>query len=269
MANPPADWIKSAVKITPGFEVAGDPYMGASGNFDGMGISCGALQWNIGQNSLQPMVKAVGQPAVLAAMPTYGAQMWTACTGTVKNGLTIVNGWQNGTTLKPVAKAELRALMGSTAMRVQQDKVIGEVAGRAYAGATTWARGYDNGTPSKRLFCWFFDIVTQNGGLETLAPQKVKDFIAANSPDRADDVICDFLAAVKGPAGHVKDANKNAALWRNKPDAEQMMVLVMSYLRSKTANPKWQHVVLNRKGTIAMGEGWVNGAKWDFSSEGL
>ncbi|MBL7599230.1 peptidoglycan-binding domain 1 protein, partial [Escherichia coli] len=85
---------------------------------------------------------------------------------------------------------------------------------------------------SKRLFCWFFDIITQNGGLETLSPQRVKDFIAANSPDHADDVICDFLAAVKGTAGHVKDANKNGLLWRNKPDAEQMMVLVMSYLRS-------------------------------------
>ncbi|WP_204320003.1 hypothetical protein, partial [Klebsiella pneumoniae] len=71
--------------------------------------------------------------------------------------------------LKPVAKAELRALMGGTAMRAQQDKVIGEVAGRAHAGATAWARGYDDGTPSKRLFCWFFDIITQNGGLETLS----------------------------------------------------------------------------------------------------
>ncbi|WP_204265657.1 hypothetical protein, partial [Klebsiella pneumoniae] len=87
-------------------------------------------------NSLQPMVKAVGQPVVLAAMPTYGAQIWAACTGTVRNGLAIVNGWQNGKALKPVAKAELRALMGGTAMRAQQDKVIGEVAGRAHAGAT-------------------------------------------------------------------------------------------------------------------------------------
>jgi hypothetical protein len=43
----------------------------------------------------------------------------------------------------------------------------------------------------------------------------------------------------------------------------------MSYLRSNTADPKWQHVVLNRKGTIAMGTGWVNSGKNDFSKHGL
>ena len=56
MANIPADFVKAAVAITPGFEVSGDPYLGVSGDFDRMGISCGALQWNIGSNSLQPMV---------------------------------------------------------------------------------------------------------------------------------------------------------------------------------------------------------------------
>jgi hypothetical protein len=43
----------------------------------------------------------------------------------------------------------------------------------------------------------------------------------------------------------------------------------MSYLRAGKSNPKWQHVVLNRKGTIAMGRGRVNGKEWDFSAFGL
>jgi hypothetical protein len=81
MGKAPDDWKKSAVAITPGFEVSGDPYQGVSGDFDGMGISCGALQWNIGQGSLQPMVKAVGKQVVTAAMPIYGTQLWTACNG--------------------------------------------------------------------------------------------------------------------------------------------------------------------------------------------
>jgi hypothetical protein len=270
MPSPPADWVKSAVVITPGFETTGDPYQGVSGDFDGMGISCGALQWNIGMNSLQPMVRAVGEAAVKQAMPVHGAEMWKACNTAIVEGLKIVRGWQNGTTLRPVPKAELRTLMGSAAMRAEQDKKIAVKAQRAFDLATQWAKDDGGAKPSKRLFCWFFDIVTQNGSMEGLTPKKVRDFIASSPPGKADDVVCNFLANVTGDKGHAADAKRNAALWRDKTDAEKLPILCMSYLRSKTANPKWQHVVINRKGTIAMGKGWVNGSdKWDLASHGL
>ena len=269
MAAIPPDWIKSAVIITPGFETAGDPYMGVSGDFDGMGISCGALQWNIGMGSLQPMVKAVGKTVVTKAMPVHGAALWLACNSSIAAGLTIVRGWQTGTNLKPGPKAELRAFMGTPEMRAEQDRKIDKVAQTAHSQATAWATGSGTGAPTKRLFCWFFDIVTQNGGLKTLTPAKVKAFIAANAPDKADDVICDFLAGIKGSSGHAKDARANAVLWRNKAAGEKLPLLCMSHLRAMTSNPLWRHVVINRKGTIAMGEGHVNSAKWDLSKHGL
>jgi hypothetical protein len=269
MANIPADFVKAAVAITPGFEVSGDPYLGVSGDFDRMGISCGALQWNIGSNSLQPMVRNVGKTHVLSVMPDFGGQMWQACNGTVSSGLSIVRGWQNGTRLKPKPKAELVALMGSNAMRAEQDKKIGTVATKAFNQATAWAAARGDSSASKRLFCWFFDIVTQNGGLEGLTFAKTKNFIDANQPDRVDDVVCDFLKGQSGTSGHVTDAKKNATLWRNSADGEKLEILVMSYLRSLTAAQQWRHVVLNRKGSIAMGAGWVNGTKWSFATHGL
>jgi hypothetical protein len=269
MTDAPADWIKAAVAITPGFEVSGDPYLGVSGDFDGMGISCGALQWNIGQGSLQPLVKRTGKTVVLSAMPTYGAEMWTACNTSVSKGLKIVRGWQTGSTLKAKAKAELKALMGTAAMRAEQDaeiKIVGQV---AFDRAEQWAKDGGGTDPSKRLFCWFFDVVTQNGGLEGLTPQKVAEFIKVNKPDKVDDLICDFLKDKNGTSGHVNDAHKNAGLWRNNATGDKLDILCMTYLRSKTANPIWQHVVINRKGTIAMGKGWVNSGKFDFSGYGL
>lgn len=262
----PDGWVQAAVAITPGFEVKGDPYLGVSGDFDGMGISCGALQWNIGQNSLQPMVKAAGKTAVLGAMPTFGAAMWEACNSPISRGLSIVRGWQNGTTLKPKAKAELRALMDTAKMRAQQDAKIGRVAQTAMDQAKAWNKNVE---PSKRLFCWFFDLVTQNGGLDGLSRKEVTDFIAATGPQRTDDLICDFLKSQRGNSGHVRDARKNADAWRNKADGDKLEILAMSYLRSKTASSTWRHVVLNRKGTIAMGDGWVNSGAWDFSRFGL
>jgi hypothetical protein len=42
------DEINKAVAVTGRFENAGDPWSGVTGDFDGMGISCGVLQWNIG-----------------------------------------------------------------------------------------------------------------------------------------------------------------------------------------------------------------------------
>lgn len=265
----PPDWIKAAVAITPGFEVSGDPYKGVAGDFDRMGISCGALQWNIGQGSLQPLVKGAGQAVVLAAMPTYGPAMWSACTGSIAAGLGIVRGWQTGKTLKAKPKAELVALMDSPQMRAQQDARISVVAQTAFDKASEWAGAGGDAQPSVRLFCWFFDLVTQNGGLEGLTPRRVADFIELNTPSKADDLICDFLAAVTGSNGHAKDARNNAALWRNKATGEKLELLCMSYLRSKTAKPEWRHVVINRKGTIAMGEGYVNSTKWNFSKFGL
>ena len=269
MSDVPADWKKAAVAITPGFEVAGDPYEGVSGNFDGMGISCGALQWNIGSGSLQPMVKNVGKAHVVSTMPTFGNDLWNACNTTIAKGLAIVNGWQTGSTLKAKPKAELKAFMGSAPMRAEQDKLIDKVARKAMSEAEKWVAARGNGAPSKRLFCWFFDIITQNGGLKGLTFKEVADFIKLNQPDKADDVVCDFLAGKTGTSGHVKDAHKNAGLWRNKAPDEKLEILVMSYLRSNLALPKWRHVVLNRKGTIAIGSGFVNSGKFDFAAHGL
>ena len=48
------------IKLTGSFETGKlgvEAFSGLSGNFDGQGISFGALQWNFGQGSLQPLIK--------------------------------------------------------------------------------------------------------------------------------------------------------------------------------------------------------------------
>ena len=258
------EWQDSAIAITCGFETEGDPFEAVSGDFDGMGISCGALQWNIGQGSLQPMVLAVGEAEVRRVMPRHGADFWRACNAPVREGLRIVRGFQTGTRLSAHAKAEIRSLMGSAAMRRQQKDRISTIARRAADLANDWARAGGAVGASKRHFLWFFDLVTQNGGLEGLTFEQVDAFIRLNGRDRADDVVCDFLARASGSSGHVRDARANASRWRGAADAERLPLLVASFLRSGTANPAFRHVVLNRKGTIAMGGGQVNGVAIDL-----
>lgn len=263
----PAAWLASATRITPGFEVAGDPYLGASGDFDGMGISCGALQWNIGKGTLQLMVQAVSKSVVLSAMPTFGADMWKACSSDIPTGLRIVRGWQSAKKLSATARAELRALMGSPQMRAEQDLAIAAIGARARRAADAWAKASGRQDATKHEFLWFFDLVTQNGSLEGLTPATVQDFIRRNGAAAAAGVVCDFLAGMTGSSGHVRDAHKNGACWRTPPTPIALELLVLSYLRSGSASAQWRHVVINRKGTIAMASGWVNSSEYDLTAE--
>ena len=50
---------------------------------------------------------------------------------------------------------------------------------------------------------------------------------------------------------------------------ERPFTPAMANLRAQRAKAEFSHVVLNRKGTIAMGIGQVNGGKRDFSAHGL
>jgi hypothetical protein len=111
MANLTPEWLKTALEVTGGFETDGNPWAGISNDFDGQGISCGILQQNIGQGSLQPLVKACGQEAVLKYMPTYGNELWTACHQSIAKGLQTVRAWQPNKKLKPDVLKELRALL--------------------------------------------------------------------------------------------------------------------------------------------------------------
>src|SRR3954468_6042136 len=90
--------IEKALSITGHFEDSDDPLGAVSGDFDGMGISLGVLQWNIGSNSLQPMVRNIGLAKVRECMPSYGSGLWEACTSAIPHGLSIVRAWQVGAT---------------------------------------------------------------------------------------------------------------------------------------------------------------------------
>jgi hypothetical protein len=254
-------WVQTALKVTGHFEDSADPLGGVSGDFDGMGLSLGVLQWNIGMGSLQPLVKNTGRAAVVDAMPVFGSEFWRACTGNISQGLTTVRGWQTGQRLRPAVKAELKALAHSAAFVDQQIAAARKVAAQAWLGASTWNKEAGLSDPSLRDFCWFFDLMTQNGGLKGISPSDVEQFIAAAGSDRADDLVCDWLEArTEADAGY-KDSIKNALEWRDAVSDSALMLFVASYLRSQKTKLLWRADALNRKGTIVLGTGWVHGEK--------
>jgi hypothetical protein len=253
------------VGITGKFENSGDPYQGVSGNFDGQGISCGVLQWNIGQHSLQPLVLIMSDAEVIACMPEFGSKLLNACRSSVAQGLAIVNSWQTGNKLKAAPRNELRVLMGSQKMRAIQATRIREVARSAEKLANEWAsdRGGPGRTPQE--LAWFFDTLTQNGSMQGLDFAVVKAFIAAAQPDTVDDLVCDWLKGRPVTTAGAKDGYLNADRWRNAVPAASLQLFVLSYLRSQKAKPQWRVDVLNRKGTIAFRKGRVHATDIDLT----
>lgn len=258
-------WLATAAEITGKFEtMSSNPWAAATGDFDQMGISCGVLQWNIGMGSLQPMVKSVGKAVVKHYMPSFGEKMWQAANAPVKDGLKIVRQWQTGTTLKPSAKAELSALFGGPEMKAVQLARVRTVGESAFALAEVWCK--NTGAPMRlKDFCWFFDLVTQNGSLKNLTFKDAQDLIDAHTPDRVDDVICGWLNKPASNAWQGEMAKRNAGLWRNAVASADLPLFALSYLRSLKAVPRALWLVMNRKGILTVGKGWLNGSQFDLT----
>jgi hypothetical protein len=259
------DLLTAGLKITGHFEDSDDPLGAVSGNFDGMGISLGVLQWNIGSNSLQPIVRALGKATATSTMPQFGDDLWRACNATVAQGLAIVRAWQPNNKLPKAVFNELKAYVRCQPFQDQQLKTARKVGNTAWDAAVDWANKQGRPTASKREFCWFYDVFTQNGGLKSVTPKKVQDFIDNHGANSADDLICDWLAARTDDNRGAIDSRKDAKLWRDAVPDDRLFLFVASFLRTAEANPLWQSDVMNRKGTIALGTGWVHKEKHDLT----
>ena len=261
MANLTPELLKSALEITGSIETNGNPWAGVSGDFDDQGISCGILQWNIGQKSLQPLVKACGQTAVQKYMPDFGDQLWAACHGSLAAGLTTVRSWQSNKKLKQDPRKELEALFGSAEMIEQQMAAAQEVGERSMALASRWANDLrGGGDPLLKEFCLFFDLVTQNGGMKNVWLDDVQTFIANTGRAKVDDAVANWIVSRPPTTAHYSDGKKNAALWRNNVADADVELFTLAYLRCLKSNETYRVVALNRKGTIAVTRGWVNGS---------
>jgi hypothetical protein len=256
---PGSSWIETALSITGGFETTGDPFAAVAGDFDGQGISCGVLQWNVGQGSLQPLVKNAGEAAVMIHMPSRGGDFWNAMNMAIPEALATLRGWQSKSILSHEAAGELAAFLSCPEMREQQIAAAAHIAELAYRDALAWARQGGAREPNKKEFCWFFDLIVQNGGLKGLRFADVRNLIAQFGKTCIDDAICGWLKLREKHQFGYRDCRRNAGEWLDKVADADLDLFALSYLRALKSVAASQGLVLNRKATIATGRGWVNG----------
>lgn len=202
----------------------------AAGNFDNMGLSFGCLQWNLGQRTLQPILKnyfAFGDGAwqndanlkqlqeVLAT--PFGEQMrWALSIQERRDGkFMLAPNWKRS--FEALGRATLPFQLQACEERFRIAK----------AWCTDWA------LVSERAFALMFDINVQNGALYR------KD--AARNID-----------VRRSLAQRIQNAGS--------PSEEQKLVIIAEE-RAKTTLPRWRKVVLDRKLTIARGRGKVYGVE--------
>lgn len=214
-------------------------FSGVSNNFDGEGISIGALQQNIGRGSLQPLLKKLDQehPEVLQSafgedyhslhrmlkMPHDSQLEWAK--QIQRPGEDGINPWSRW-------KREFQAL-GRTP-EYQQIQI--GAADTVYRKSLQLCKQF--GLKSERGVAFMFDIVTQNGGIEKRGLHIGRD--------------------IQQEIDALKRAGK---------DSEEARMATIAKHRTAACHPRWRLDALKRKMTIARGHGVVHEHRIDLEKQ--
>ena len=235
-------WTAQALEITGHYE--GHGWDEVTGDFDQMGLSCGILQWNFGTGSLQerilkPYIALFGSIDALGIFP---GPVDVTSTLTAKQALVYVrNKWldSKGNPL-PQWKAAWVKFLSTDHCKTIQSQAAKGVALSAMKECEAW------GMVSKRAFCFFFDINTQNGSIGSIKKPSVNRSITKS-----------YIAEATA---------KNQALWGSVEQTDEMNILFQAaYLRARQSRSQYFQDVFSRKGAIALGVGYVHGQTFHYN----
>lgn len=199
-----------------------------SGDFDGQGLSFGALQWNLGQGSLQPLFQEMAEkyPSQLESIcHDYFPELKAIFTSDKDDQLAWVRSVQDQQRFSLFEPWKgLLTTLGRTAEF--QNIQIG-AAGMLFSDAKDLCAEY--GLWSERGVALMFDIKTQNGSISPL----VKSQIMADFSRLGGDL--------------------------SKDETEEARLIIVANRRAEASNPRWIEDVRKRKVAIACGEGMVHG----------
>jgi hypothetical protein len=224
--------------LTGSFETTSAPpecFCGITGDFDGQGISFGALQWNFGQGSLQPLLKRMITtqrgvcegvfheylPVLEAVLASSREEQFAFCRSVQDTRHAVVEPW----------RGMFKALGRTPEFQAIQTEEIRGVHARAQKLAA------DYGLSSERAVALMFDIIVQNGSISEVVKAQIH---------------ADF--AQLPPA--LKPAERELARMR-----------IVAQRRASAARPQFVADVLSRKMTIAEGSGMVHGLFYDLEDQ--
>ena len=266
-------WKSLALRISADFESPGDPWGNIVGNFDGAVLTCGALGWTFSGGNQQALVmaciKRCGVKFVDRTMPISG-ELYLDCSKNLAKGTAIISTWSSGgVAVKEPFKSELKALWSSPEMQEEQQIAASKMELLAANMAATWRGDLVNVTAQD--LCFFYDIAVQNGGLRGLGLSEVLAFVDLHDGyPGAFKAVSGWLMSFGAPCPGWKQAHQNAVEWSPLYPLASLWaqrLFILAHLRARKSSPQWSAVVMARKGTIALGKGWVESELKDLRKD--
>lgn len=207
-------------------------FAGLTGDFDGQGLSLGALQWNFGQGSLQPLLKRMDRrhgDVMREVFHEYHRELQTVLEASREEQLEWARSIQD--TSQNVLDEPWRGLFKTLGRREAFQDLQVKASDRLYDDAVDLSREYD--VRSERGVALMFDIKVQNGSI----PDRVKAQIM-----RAFDRLPE-------------------------DEGEEARLRIIANRRAEASKPRWEKDVRKRKLAIATGQGTVHGRHYNLAEE--
>lgn len=237
LAAAPVD--QRAVALSGSFETgAGAPgcFSSLAGNFDGQGMSFGALQFNLGSGTLQPILQGLldDHPEVMETafhvnLPALAAALAGGRAATLAFAASIQDPVRH--TIEEPWRGMFAALGRTPECQGAQTRAAASYESQARALAATY------GLWSERGYALMFDIAVQNGDIGDAVRSEILD---------------DFAAL---PAGMAEE------------DREVAKMRSVANRRAEAARAAFVEDVRRRKLCIANGAGTVHGVSYDLAAQ--
>ncbi len=233
------DLASRCLALTGSFETgqpAPECFAAVTGNFDGQGISFGALQWNFGQGTLQALLQKMFRSHRDIAATIFGSDLEgleRAIDGGKADCLDFAASIQDPR--KNTVNPPWKQMFKSLGLTPQFQEIEIEGAASYYARAVQLCRDY--GLLTERGRALMFDICVQNGSI----PDRVRTLILADF---------DKLGQALAPE-----------------EAEVERMRIVANRRAEASNPRFVEDVRKRKLCIAEGKGVVHGISYDLEKQ--
>lgn len=256
------DWTERALYISQGFE-GSDPFANITGNFDGCGLTCGALGWTIKwgnqQRLVKDFIKLYGEDQLKALMPRTGEEYLKVTNMHHEAALKAVDHWSSGAKVLNPYRSELRAFWTDERMiNIQIKYAEVDMGDFAMKQAITTQEYFKLSSPKFHHFAYWFDQAVLNGTGKTPLLMEAEDITLTD--------VWKWMESESGAA--ITDFKKNLNLWQDSYiSLEEMHLLKLAMLRAQRSREEYDTVTMNRRGTLAIGKGYVNAKLWDLSDD--
>lgn len=239
-APPVSDMVKQPIALrclalTSSFETGDMPpecFCGITGDFDGQGISFGALQWNLGQGTLQPLLHEVFKKHPQVCRDIFHEHFEVVIAlkdSTREEQLAFGRSIQNIRNFR--INEPWRGMMRELGRTSEFQGIQANHAAKVHSRAVAMSKEY--GLTTERGAALMFDICVQNGSI---------------SPVVKAQIMADFAALP------------------NKSDQVARMRIIANR-RAAAARAQFVNDVRSRKLTIAEGEGVVHGIHYNLEEQ--